>query len=33
LTATPSGKAIDTGTRASATLLDGAEPPFDMEAT
>ena len=29
--ATPSGKAIDTGTRA--TLLDGAEPPFDIEAT
>lgn len=27
----PSGKAIDTGTRA--TLLDGAEPPFDIEAT
>ena len=28
---TSSGKAIDTGTRA--TLLDGAEPPFDIEAT
>ena len=29
--AAPSGKAIDTGTRVS--LLDGAEPPFDIEAT
>lgn len=29
--ATSSGKAIDNGTRA--TLLDGAEPPFDIEAT
>lgn len=29
--AAPSGKAIDNGTRA--TLLDGAEPPFDIEAT
>ena len=27
----PSGKATDTGTRV--TLLDGAEPPFDIEAT
>jgi sec-independent protein translocase protein TatB len=26
-----SGRAIDTGVRA--TLLDGAEPPFDVEAT
>lgn len=29
--AAPSGKATDTGARA--TLLDGAEPPFDIEAT
>jgi len=29
--AAPSGTAIDTGTRV--TLLDGAEPPFDIEAT
>ncbi len=29
--AAPSGKATHTGTRA--TLLDGAEPPFDIEAT
>ena len=29
--AAPSGKAIDTGARV--TLLDGAEPPFDVEAT
>ena len=29
--APPSGKAIGNGTRA--TLLDGAEPPFDIEAT
>lgn len=29
--AAPSDKATDTSTRA--TLLDGAEPPFDIEAT